>query len=174
MELGTNKQITEQATGAPPQTVGALLRMCIYGKEDVTIGSICIKRKHLWTLWRIFKYGVVGVTSLLIHLGLYSWMSRVIWVSGNRTLEYAVALVCASIFNFTLHRLWTYNAGAFQLRMLAKYIVVIGSSMLMQSLVFHICIDWLHLFDYFAFAISAVFAIIYQYFLHLFFTFKSR
>lgn len=162
-----------QEAGAPTQTFGSLIRMCIYGKEDVMIGSLCIKRTAIWELWRIFKYGVVGVLSLLIHVGLYHWMSRVIWQSGNRTLQYAIALTVSAIINFTLHRLWTYAAGAFHFRMLAKYVCVIGTSALMQSVVFQICIGWFHLFDYFAFAISSVLAIIFQYFLHRIFTFRT-
>lgn len=160
--------------GAPKQTIGLLIRSCIYGKEDVVIGGICVKRTQIWALWRFFKYGVVGVTSLLIHASLYHVMSRTIWVSGNRTIQYTLALFFAATVNFTLHRIWTYQAGAFAYKMLFRYATVVGSSMLLQSAIFYVCLNWLRLFDYVAFAASAVLAIVFQYIFHGLFTFRKK
>jgi len=75
--------------------------------------------------------------------------------------------------NFTLHRLWTFAVSTFNLSMILRYVSVIGLSMAMQSLVFHILVDMLHFYDYIGFVVASVAAVFFQYLLHRLFTFKE-
>lgn len=138
------------------------------------LGSFCVKRSYVNELWRIFKYGVVGVLCLGIHVGLYHWMSRIVWESGNRTVQYALALTVSAIVNFTLHRLWTFAVSTFNLAMILRYVGVIGFSMAMQSVVFHVLVDILRFYDYIGFVVASVAAVFFQYLLHRLFTFKEH
>lgn len=149
------------------------VRDCYYGDCDIMLGSFCVKRTHVNELWRIFKYGVVGGTSTVIHVTLYHLMSRVFWEDGNRTIQYMIAAPIAAIFNFTLHHLWTFSVSTFHPRMIVRYVGVVGTSMAMQSLIFFIVVDVLHWYDYIGFVIAFFVAVAFQYVLHRVFTFKE-
>lgn len=133
-----------------------------------------LKHRLFRELWGLFKYGLVGGSSLAIHTGLYHLQSRIIWADGNRTVQYVIALVIASMYNFTLHRTWTFSAKGYNHQMLLRYISIILVSMGTQSLVFHIGVDLMRVFDYYVFAVSVVFAALIQYFGHRFFTFHQK
>jgi putative flippase GtrA len=132
------------------------------------------KRFFRKEFWGLFKYGVVGGSSLLIHAGLYAWMSRIVWTSGSRTLQYTLALFIAAIYNFTLHRIWTFQVKEKSFTMVVRYSIVVLTSMALQSGAFYFVNDILHLFDVIAFAGAAGIAIIYQYFGHRFVTYNVR
>jgi putative flippase GtrA len=114
----------------------------------------------------------VGGVSLVIHTGVYALLSRVVWEQGNRTLEYVIALTLASIFNFTLHRIWTFAVNTFSAGMVARYVTVILSSMTLQSILFHIGVERLGIFDFYVFFATAALAAVMQYFGHRFFTYN--
>ncbi len=124
--------------------------------------------------WRMFRYGIVGGTSLLLHAGLYALLSRVLWVEGNRTLEYVIALVITAVFNFTLHRIWTFAVKGFSSRMVARYVIVILSSMGIQSGIFFVGVELMGIYDFIVFFISAAIAAFLQYLGHRMFTFNVR
>ena len=125
-------------------------------------------------IWGLFKYGVVGGSSLAIHAGLYHVFSRILWVQGSRTMEYVLALFIASIYNFTFHRKWTFAAKGYSHQMVVRYVIVVLTSMGVQSIIFHIGVDIMHVYDYAIFGVSIIFATIIQYLGHRLFTFHSR
>lgn len=176
METGQTPTSTDQKQ--PPTSlkkgVVAFIRDCCYGDCDVMLGSFCVKRSYVNELWRIFKYGVVGSASTFIHVGSYHLMSRVVWESGSRTLQYVIALTASAIFNFTLHHLWTFAVSTFQYRMIVRYVGVVGASMAMQSSIFYLFVDVLHWYDYIVFVMAFVISVGFQYFLHRIFTFKEE
>jgi putative flippase GtrA len=156
------------------QTLSSLIHSCVHGTEDVVIGSVCIKRKHVNECWGLFKYGIVGGSSLAMHTGMYHMLSRYLWIQGPRTMQYVVTLIIASLYNFTLHRIWTFSMQGYSHGMAARYVCVILSSMGIQSIVFHIGVTILGIYDYYVFAVSVVFAALFQYFGHRFVTFNKK
>lgn len=133
-----------------------------------------LKRFFQKEFWGLFKYGIVGVSCLLLHAGLYAWVSRVLWPQGSRTLQYTVLLLLVACINFTLHRLWTFEVKTKSFAMVVRYSIVVGSSMGLQSIVFYVINDILHLHDSVAFAGASGIAIVYQYFGHRFVTYNKR
>lgn len=133
-----------------------------------------LKNRLIREIWGLFKYGVVGGSSLALHTGLYHLQSRIIWPDGYRTAQYVTALLISAVYNFTLHRKWTFSAKGYSHQMLLRYISVILISMGSQSVVFYIGVDLLHVYDYYVFAVSVVVASLIQYFGHRFFTFHQR
>jgi putative flippase GtrA len=133
-----------------------------------------LKRSLFREIWGLFKYGLVGGSSLALHVGLYHLFSRILWPSGYRTVEYVIALTIASIYNFLLHRTWTFGVKGSAVQMIGRYIGVILTSMAIQSIVFHIGVDLMHVYDYYVFVVSAALAALFQYFGHRFFTFHRR
>jgi putative flippase GtrA len=124
--------------------------------------------------WGLAKYGLVGGSSLALHVGLYHLQSRILWPQGSWTAEYVLALVIASVYNFVLHRMWTFGVQGSHLPMIGRYGGIVLCSMALQSIVFHIGVDLLRLYDYAVFAVSAACAALFQYFGHRFFTFHHR
>lgn len=124
--------------------------------------------------WKTFRYGVVGVVSLLMHAAIYALLSRLVWEEGNRTVQYVIALVTASIFNFTAHRLWTFAISQFSTFMLVRYVVAVLLGMGLQSVIFHVVYEVFGYADTIAFAVSIIISIMFSYFVHRFFTYNMR
>jgi putative flippase GtrA len=132
------------------------------------------KRFFRKEFWGLFKYGIVGVSCLLLHAGSYAWVTRILWPQGSRTLVYTVLLLLVACINFTWHRLWTFQVKEKSFAMVIRYSVIVGTSMGLQSGVFYLINDILHLHDSIAFVGAAGIAIVYQYFGHRFVTYNVR
>jgi putative flippase GtrA len=131
--------------------------------------------EYIWNeFWSVFKFGVVGGTSFLLNALLYGFLSRYLWVSGSRTIQAVLAVSLASIYNFLLHRAWTFNARSFNVSMMIRYIVVfiIGSSL--YGVLFHVGTTTFHLFDFYVVAGSTVLVSLVTYCLHRWYTFHPR
>jgi putative flippase GtrA len=65
---------------------------------------------------RLFFFGLIGGASLAMNVGLYAWLSRLVWPGGNRTFIYAIVVVVVTLFNFEANRHFTFaskrSAGA--------------------------------------------------------------
>ena len=109
----------------------------------------------------------------MIHAGLYHLFSRILFIEGSRTAEYTGALLIAAVYNFTLHRLWTFQLNYYSHAMLLRYITVVLTSMASQSVVFYIGHEVFGIYDYYVFVIATVFAAGIQYLGHRFVTFKK-
>jgi putative flippase GtrA len=124
--------------------------------------------------WRMFKYGIVGVISLGIHVGSYALLSRVFWVEGNRTFEFFIAVSFASVFNFTFHKLWTFDAKGFDSGMIARYLFVVISGTAINSGLFYLGHEVFGIYDFYVLFGTVVVVALYQYISHRQFTFHSR
>lgn len=124
--------------------------------------------------WGLFRYGIVGGASTLIFFGTYTILWKYLLPAWNRTLLDAIAICVSGIFNFTLHRTWTFRASGFNLKMVGRYIftVVFGSGL--QVLIFFIGHQILGFYDYGVQIVAIPLVALAQYFLHRFFTFHPR
>lgn len=129
----------------------------------------------LWSeVWNVFKFGVVGVTSLGINEGVYALFSRVLFPWLHLTVSYVLSVAVSGIFNFTMHRLWTFKARAFNNQMLFRYIVVVLIGMALSGGLFYIGTDLLHIHDLVV-PIGAAFIVAgATYFLHRWYTFHPK
>lgn len=125
-------------------------------------------------IWRLIKYGIVGGSSLVIHAGLYYIVSREIWPDGPKTLEYVLTMLCVGVYNFTMHRIWTFSLRRFSSAMVLRYLMAVGFGVILQSGIFSLCYDVLNIADYYAFGISVGLASFIQYCIQRFFTFSDR
>lgn len=129
---------------------------------------------HWWhELRRIIRFGIIGFLSFLLFTGGYALLSRVLWVSGNRSLENFLAICVASIFNFLAHRRWTFGSEASSVPQLIRYVFVAASATALQSVLFWIGYYLLHLHDFVVIIAAAFLVPFYTYLLHRFFTFHQ-
>lgn len=136
-------------------------------------GFVDLLQQHrFWKeIWSLFKFGVVGGSSFLLNIGLYTVLSRWLWIAGPRTLEAAMAVVLASIYNFTLHALWTFGAPELTSRALLRYIIVALCCNALYAVFFFIGHDVFHLFDIAVVAGSSMLVACVTYGAHRWFTF---
>lgn len=129
----------------------------------------------LWSeVWNLFKFGVVGSSSLGINAGVYALLSRVMWTEGDRTLESIISVSVSAVYNFTLHRAWTFKARGFNARMVARYVGVVVAGSALTGALFYIGHEILRIYDFFVLVGSALLVASVSYFTHRLYTFHPR
>jgi putative flippase GtrA len=124
--------------------------------------------------WRLFKYGIVGLASTGIFLGVYALFSRLIWTTANKTLLDGIAMCVSAVFNFTMHRIWTFEAGNHDFGMIIRYFVTVSLSAVIQTALFHIGNGILGFNDFFVQIILVPFIAAVSYVINRQFTFSRR
>jgi putative flippase GtrA len=124
--------------------------------------------------WQMFRYGIVGGGSTLFFIGLYALLSKVLFRTWNSTLLDALALAICAVFNFMLHRAWSFKAKAFSVGMIRRYLVTIILASLLQVALFHVGTAWFGFVDFFVQIALVPFIAWAQYMGHRMFTFHPR
>lgn len=122
---------------------------------------------------RIFRFLVIGGSSVALAAVIYYFLSRVIWISGNHTFENFLSIVLASIYNFLAHRRWTFGVRERHIRQWTRYVVVVISALSIQSLLFWLGERVLHIYDFIVFFAVTALISVYTYFMHKIFTFRA-
>ncbi|MFH1077782.1 MAG: GtrA family protein [Patescibacteria group bacterium] len=68
--------------------------------------AISLLRKEWAT---ISRFVLVGGSTVLLKIGLYTLLSRYVWVEGPNTIENVMALVTAQVYNYFSNRYWTFG-----------------------------------------------------------------
>ncbi|MBE7525513.1 GtrA family protein [candidate division WWE3 bacterium] len=129
--------------------------------------------ERVWSeTWNLFKFGIVGITSLGINVGAYAVLSRVLWVHGPKTLEAVMAVFISAIFNFLMHYHWTFRARGFGVAMMFRYaaVVLIGTGL--HGGFFYLGHEVFGLYDFAVLVGLAFIVAIATYLLHRWFTFR--
>lgn len=130
--------------------------------------------ESLWSdVWNLFKFGVVGVSSLILYNAVFALLSRFLFPDGNRTAEAVAAMLCSSVFNFLLHKNWTFGT-AFHPRMLGRYLVVMVIGVTLNGVLFYIGHEFFGLYDFIVLNGSSFLIAGATYFLHRLYTFHPR
>jgi putative flippase GtrA len=124
--------------------------------------------------WQMVRYGIVGGGSTVFFLGLYALFSKVLFRTWNPTLLDALALTVSAVFNFMLHRAWSFKAKGFSVGMIHRYLVTIVSASLLQVALFHVGTAWLGFLDFYVQIVLVPFIAWVQYVGHRMFTFHPR
>jgi putative flippase GtrA len=133
--------------------------------------------KISWSLlWhefqRLVRFGIIGVLSFVLYFFVYAALSRWLWTHGNRTVENVLAICVASVFNFLGHGRWTFRSEARHHTQIIRYSLVVGTAIALQSLLFWIGHEFLHLYDFAVAFIVAVIVAFYTYLMHRGYTFR--
>lgn len=129
----------------------------------------------LWNeVWNLFKFGVVGLSSLAIDVGVYALLSRVLWVDGPRTGLSVISTSISACFNFLMHRSWTFRTQAFSISMVIRYLSVLVAGTAINAVLFYVGHEILHLYDILV-KIGSVFLVAGgSYTLHRWYTFHPK
>lgn len=134
-----------------------------------------ITLEMIWNeAWNLFKFGVVGLTSLAIDVGVYALLSRVVWIAGPRTGLSLISTSISAMFNFLMHRSWTFKTQAFSVAMVIRYLSVLLAGTLINGTLFYVGHEILHLHDILV-KIGSVFIVAGgSYTLHRWYTFHPK
>jgi len=92
-------------------------------------------------LTRVFRFGVVGVLTAVLHYGLlYGGVEA---LQLNATLASSLGFVVAVIFNYMMHYSWTFGEPAPHGRTLRRYLVMITCGFLINAAVMYAGVHWL-------------------------------
>ena len=95
---------------------------------------------------KVFRFGVVGVATALIHYGLlYAGVEA---MQLNVTLASSLGFVVAVIFNYLMHYSWTFSEPAPHTKTLSRYLIMITCGFLINGLVMYAGVtfyDWNYL-----------------------------
>lgn len=89
--------------------------------------------------WRLLaKYVFVGGSSFFVKAGSYAVISRLIQPGGVREIQNVYAIAVAVVYNYTLHRFWTFRRKKPAPGSMARYACVVGFSVLLDAGLFAI------------------------------------
>lgn len=127
---------------------------------------------HREEVERLVRFFIIGGLSFLLNAGLYTFISRVLWTNGNRSLENFLATSVTSVLNYLAHRGWTFQSQGAHVRQATRYVIVALSAIGLQSGLFWIGYHLLGWHDLLVIFIVAVLIPFYTYLVHKFFTFR--
>lgn len=86
-------------------------------------------------LTTVFRFGVVGVLTAVVHYGLLYFGVEVVHLDA--TLSSSLGFVVAVIFNYMMHYSWTFAEPAPHGRTLRRYLVMISCGFLINAWVMY-------------------------------------
>lgn len=143
------------------------IRLPLLGRKEIT-------RAWAWSeARRLGKFIVVGGSSFVLFIAIYSLLS-LLFPDTSRTLLTFTSSVLSGVYNFTVHRYWTFRSRALVGSALQRYIVVVIVATMEQTVLFYVGHELLHLFDYLVQVLVAAPVAGTTYLLHRFFTFHPK
>jgi putative flippase GtrA len=123
---------------------------------------------------KLLMFATVGFSSLMLIIGLYTLFSRVIWVSGPRTLEYAIVVSFVAWVNYEANRHFTFQSYQRSFGSMGRFtsIAVIAASI--NSILFWVGTEIFYFQDFFVIIADAAFVGIFTFSSHRLFTFHER
>lgn len=131
-------------------------------------------RRHLENEWKqMMRFAVAGGMSFGVKFSTYWLLSRVMWPTGHRVLLNALAIGVAIIFNYCLHRLWTFRRDAVLLSgSFFRYLTVVVVASGMDTGLFYLLHIQRQFYELASFMVATVLTACFTFVTHRFFTFR--
>jgi putative flippase GtrA len=121
---------------------------------------------------KLVRFVLIGGLSAFIYFLAYAFFSRFVWPEWNKTLLNFFAIALSAVFNFFAHRWYTFRSQGRKRKEIPRYLFVLVTSAIIQSLLFWLGHEFLHLHDLLvAFLVPAIIPL-YTYAMHRLFTFR--
>lgn len=124
--------------------------------------------------WKtIFRFVTVGGSSFAVKVLVYALLSRLIWEQGPRSLENIMAIMVSMIYNYTLHRLWTFRHQQAANGSVPRYVAVTAAASLLDVVLFHELHVIVGIYDFVVLVFNGLTIAIFTFFSHRLFTFHN-
>lgn len=120
----------------------------------------------------VFRFGVVGVLTALVHYGLLYLGVAVLHLDA--TLASSVGFVVCVIFNYLMHYTWTFDEPAPHGSTLRRYLVMITCGFLINATVMYAGVQWLTLHYLVTQALAMIAVVLWNFVLSNAWVFKRR
>ena len=127
--------------------------------------------KREWKM--MIRYFFVGSSSFLVKAGMYMLLSRVLQPGGLRDFQNAEAIFISVVYNYTLHRLWTFRGKTPARGSMIRYLSVVGSSIVLDAAIFHVLHTRMGIYDAYVIGIIGIMIAGYGFMSHTFFSFHD-
>jgi len=97
---------------------------------------------------RLVSFFIIGVSSLLLNMGGYALLSRIVWPNGSHTFEYTLVVLLVTIFNFECNRHFTFGVAQRSWGAILRFILVGVCALILNSLLFWLGETVLKLYDF--------------------------
>lgn len=121
---------------------------------------------------RILRFLIVGGSSFLVNALLYALFSRILLASFRAEFSNILAVVVASLYNYALHRVWTFQSRGSHRKQGFTYIAVAVSAMALQAALFWLGYRILQIHDFIVVVVVNLLIPLYTYPLHKRLTFR--
>ena len=124
--------------------------------------------------WRLFTFGIIGLSSLAVVVGLYALVSRVLWTNGPRTVEYTLVNIFVTWLNYEANRHFTFQKQQRSVGSLGRFITVAVVATGLNSVLFWFGHDVSHISDFAVIIANAFIVATFTFTSHRLFTFHER
>ena len=135
--------------------------------------------QQLWTRYgseikRICIFASVGVTSLLLNIGLYTFATRVLFPAANHTPIYVAVTIIITWVNYLLNKRLTFSADTHYPGVMGRFAGVAVMALGLNAFLFWLGHDVLHLYDLFVIIGNTLIVAIFTFTSHRQFTFHPK
>lgn len=120
------------------------------------------------------RYFIVGLTSFGVRFGSYAVISRLVWVNGPRSIENVCALIIALVYNYTLHRYWTFRHQEPAAGTVHRFLIATVVWNVVDAGLFALLHDVFHVFDLLILFINTGLIMTMSFLTHRLFTFHAN
>ncbi len=124
--------------------------------------------------WKLFKFAVVGAGAFLIHFCLYYIFTRFLMPDIFPATLYVLAMAYSMTFNYSAHRGWTFNDHKLSGGSVYRYIIVVSSAALINTIIFYLGHHLFNLFDLYVVLFASAIVPFITYAGHRWYTFKKQ
>jgi putative flippase GtrA len=115
---------------------------------------------------------VIGTSCLLLTVGGYALLSRIMWPSGPHTLQYAMVIIFVTYVNYEANRFFTFQ-GVRNKTTLSRFVMVAVAAFILQNFIFWLGHDVLGLWDVGIILLGSAIVAFFTFAGHRLFTFRS-
>ncbi len=129
-------------------------------------------KSFLYSEWRhLFYFGLIGASSVLLVVGGYALISRVLWTTGPRTLQYILVVCIVTWLNYEANRHFTFQITHRSIGSLGRFATV---ATILNGILFWLGHEILGILDFTVIIINAGLVACFTFSSHRLFTFHAQ
>lgn len=123
---------------------------------------------------RFMMFGVIGLSSLGLTIGVYAFLTRIAWPHGPRTVEYAFTTIVVTWLNYEANSRFTFGAKQRNAAALGRFAGVAIVALGLNTVLFWFGHEVMRLADLWVIVANAFIVAIFTFTSHRLFTFHER
>lgn len=135
---------------------------------------LSVARQWKLEFFRLMRFGVIGIFSLLANLGLYAFLTRILWPHGPRTLQYVIVTILVTWLNYEANRWFTFQVAVRSRAAMGRFAVVAFLALGLNAGLFWLGHDVFGMWDFAVIVVNAFVVAVFTFVSHRLFTFHEH